>query len=131
MNINQVAGLIFAVVLAVALTFFGLDYRAAKQGAAQNENRGMVMVATDETLRDGAVADTQRDRIDHVVVQAGQTFDQSMQEAYQNEPETRTRGDRPVPDSVRNAYRERRRARERLGCAGGECRQDDAPDVTP
>lgn len=124
-------GLGAALLLGVGVAMFGAHYRELQHSAQQNENRGQVLTNASAGVQEGTDIDEFKAGYNAALAANRSAFQQAKQEAIRNEPETATRAVRNVPDSVRNAYRERRRARERLGCAGGECRQDDAPDVTP
>lgn len=113
--------LIGALLLGAALLFGYNKVIDWKEAAEQNKSRGNTMTATSGILADGAKADAQRDGVDTGIAQGRDDFNNNYQEAKRNEPETAARADRSVPDSVRNAYRARRLARERLGCIGSEC----------
>ena len=72
-----------------------------------------------------SAAESQADQ--NQLSQGVQQFTITIEEGQRNDPEARARADRPVPDSVRNAFRERRLARERSGCIGAGCRAE--PDT--
>jgi hypothetical protein len=120
-----ILALIVAIALSVGITLFGADYHRLRNAAAQNEQRGGVITATDAGIKQGESIDAAQDIYQRGLADARAGFQQTKSEAQRNEPETAARAVRPVPDSVRNAYRERRRARERLGCTARECREDD------
>lgn len=113
--------LIGALLLGAALLFGYNTVIGWKEAAQQNVSRGNTMTATSGIVADGAKADAQRADVDTGIAQGRDNFNTNYQEAKRNEPETAARADRSVPDSVRNAYRARRLARERLGCIGSEC----------
>lgn len=120
-----VTGLVLAVALGVMVALFGADYAQMRKAAAQNEQRGQVLVNTSAGVADGVEIDQVQEAYKKGLDDARSTFQQAKSEAKRNEPETASRAGRAVPDSVRSAYRERRRSRERLGCVSGECPQDD------
>jgi hypothetical protein len=125
------AKIISAVVTAVVIGLLSvMAYSQIKQmrmAAAQNEQRGGVLDAASAGIAEGSRVDRWAETHNAGVTAGRETFRQSKTEAIRNEPETATRADRPVPASVRDAYRARRLARERLGCAEGECGQDRQP----
>jgi hypothetical protein len=116
-------GLIVAVIFGVAIALFGADYRRLQQASAQNENRGQVLQNASDGIKDGEEIDTVQQAYTRGLADARAAFQQQKSEAKRNEPETAMRAVRPVPDSVRDAARQRRLARERLGCAGRECEE--------
>lgn len=122
-------GLVLALLLGVGIALFGADYRRLQNAAAQNEQRGQVLTNTSQGVADGVDIDDFKAGVETGLAAGKEAFQTSKREAIRNEPETAARADRPVPDSVRRAYRERRLARERLGCAAGECGKDDQADA--
>lgn len=118
-------GLALALALGVGVALFGAHYRQLQNAAGQNEQRGAVIENTSAGIADGVEIDMERARLDALMASNRDDFQRAKTEAKRNEPETATRATRAVPDSVRAAFRERRLARERRGCTGDECRQDD------
>jgi len=116
------------VVLLVVLAVLIVRYRQGREAVVLSENRGAVLENTSAGVREGGVIDNEQAERDAGLAAGRERFQQAKREAIRNEPQTADRADRPVPDSVRDAFRERRRARERLGCAGRECGEDDATD---
>ena len=110
-----VMGLIFAVVVAVALSIAAQHYfnlrDAAAQGAIDKEKAG----TTVDVIVDSDEAAVERATVDTGVAAGRDTYQTTTAKAKRNEPTTAARADRAVPASVRGAYRERRLARERLG----------------
>lgn len=124
-RIKIAVGLVVAVGLGVAVTLAGNHYRGLLREAEAGRQRALVLKAVDAGV-------SERVEIDEfltgyrMATEAGRReFRIIIDEAKRNEPETAARADRPVPDSVRRAYRERRYSRERSGCAGDECKGDD------
>lgn len=110
-----IVALIATVVVAVLLSFGVNHYVGLRNAAAQNESRGQVIATTSEQNKDNdTVAEQAREENTHVAT-AREEFKVTIQEAKRNEPATATRATNAVPDSVRNAYRQRRLARERSG----------------
>ena len=124
-DIKTVIGLVVAVAFGVGVALFGQHYRNLQAAAATSEHRGTVLQNTSAGVQDGVTLDQVQNTVDQGLAKARDEFQRSNREAQRNEPNTATRATGAVPDSLRSAYRERRRARERLGCAGGECPQDD------
>lgn len=83
---------------------------------------------TSGMVTDGAKASEDRSAVDYSVGQGRGAFNQSYEGAKRDEPEVATRATRVVPSRVRNAFRERRLARERSGCAGAECERGSEAD---
>lgn len=121
MAINETVKLIIALVIGCLLFYFGQTVLDWREGAQQNEQRGRTMQATTDIAKDGAKADEQRLFIDVGLLEARARFNQQLEEDKANEPEVAERADRTVPSSRLRAFRERRLARERLGCAGEQC----------
>lgn len=70
---------------------------------------------------EGAKADQARNDDDQAATTAATTFRNDIARSRRDDPEARARADRPVPRSVRDAFRARRIAIERSGCAGADC----------
>lgn len=122
-------GLGVALVLGIGIALFGADYRRLQKAAAQNENRGQVLTNASAGAKESIDIDEFQAGYNAGLAANRDAFQRAKQEAIRNEPETAARAVRPVPGSVRDAFRERRLARERLGCAARECRKDDAADA--
>lgn len=118
--------LVLALVAGVLLLWVGQTVLSWKEAAQQNEQRGATIETTSAIIDDGAKADQEREQVDGDIATGRATYDNAYQEAKTNEPETAARADRTRPASVRNAFRERRRARERSGCIGDECESRSA-----
>lgn len=71
---------------------------------------------------DGAKADQDRATDDHTATTAADTFRNDIARSRRDDPEARSRADRPVPRSVRDAFRARRIAIERSAGAGADGR---------
>jgi hypothetical protein len=128
-QIRFYGGLALALALGVAIALFGGHYRKLQIAAQQNEQRGSVLETTSAGVADTVDIDKALAENRAALAANRNAFQKALQEAKRNEPETAARAVLPVPDSVRTAYRERRLARERLGCAGRQCRQDDQADA--
>ena len=130
MAINETVKLIIAVLIGSALLFGAQTVLDWKQAAQQNEQRGRTMEATSGIVKDDSKNEAQRLVIDVGLLEGRARFNQQLEEDNRNEPETAARGTRNVPDSRLRAFRERRLARERLGCVGDDCQQRSA-DTPP
>lgn len=117
-------GLGVALLLGVGIALFGADYRRLQRASAQNEHRGQVLTNASAGAAESIDIDEFQAGYNAALAANRDAFQKAKTEAKRNEPETAARAVRPVPDSVRGAYRERRLARERLGCAGRECGED-------
>lgn len=124
-QIKLVIGLVIAVALGVTVTLFGNHYLGLKRAAAESAIRGAVLESTTRGVAEGVDIDGFTTAYERGLLTGRDAFRVVKSEAIRHEPETASRADRVVPDSVRNAYRQRRLARERLGCPGGECTEDD------
>lgn len=123
---------IVTIVLVVTVIIGSQQIMRWRADAAQNKTRGGVIEATSGIIDDASHAREERTTDDGGVIAARVNYGRSAQEARTNEPSTRTYGAQPVPRSLRDLARERRLARERLGCVGGErqgeCAEADAPE---
>jgi hypothetical protein len=120
-DIKVIIGLIVTILITVALILGSQTVISWKEGYDQNQINTGKLESTSGIIDDGAKADENRAEVDQTVAQGRDQFNQDYEGAMRNEPETAARADRPVPDSVRKAFRERRIARERSGCAGQQC----------
>lgn len=123
MAVSETFKLIVAVAIGALVVLGITHYMDLRNRAAVGDQRGTKIEATAGTIADGAQADTRRAERDTGTAQGAQQFTITMQEAERNEPATRNRADTPVPDSVRDAFRARRLARERSAGVQGS----DAP----
>ncbi len=128
MGLTQARQIIVLVLLSLILGFVIWD-RVEKadleEKAAVGEQRGEVLTNASAGIQEGVNIDEFQAGYAAALQQGRDNFKSDKQKAIQNEPATAARASTRVPDSVRNAYRERRLARERLGCAGSECQKDD------
>ena len=123
--------LIIAVIIGAAVLFFGQKVISWKEAADQNEARGRTMEATSGISGDGARADEDRGKTDAGLSAGRDDFNNATEEDRNNEPETAVRDTGNVPASRLRAFRERRLARERLGCAGEQCEpRSEAKDAS-
>jgi len=124
-SVKIIGSVVTAIILALLVIIAVGSIQSLRNAAAVGEQRGGVLGSASEGVAQGVKIDQEQQR-ESVVISAGRdTFQRTKSEAIRNEPTTADRATRAVPDSVRQAYRDRRRARERLGCAGSECAQDD------
>jgi uncharacterized membrane protein YraQ (UPF0718 family) len=126
-----IIGLVVAILLSVAVSYFWQDYRSAKQAELQNVSRGRVLENTSATIDDGAIAEAVAEEVDRVLSSSRTEFTDNQTKAKANEPETAHRATRTVPVSVRNNFKQRRLARERFGCVPGECEASDQAGNAP
>jgi hypothetical protein len=122
-----IIGLIFAIVVSVLMsvgTDHYLSLRAAKQS---NEDKALVIGATDAGIQVGVDNDREREYVDYAIGEARRQFQASLQEGRKNDQATADRADRVVPGSVRDAFKARRLARERSGDPGSEREARDTP----
>lgn len=126
---KQTAKLILALVLGAAILAFGLWINNLQNKAALADQRGKVIEATVGVTEDGAKDDAQRAKVETGVTTGREEFKATTEKAKRDEPATAARADRPVPASVRNAYRARRLARERS--AGIESERTKEPEAAP
>lgn len=123
--------LVVAGVIAGGIVLAYNHYQAIKAEAQAGRQHKTVLGTASGVVTDGAAADRSSAAVDQAVAGAADAFANAIEEAKRNEPETARRADGLVPDSVRNAYRERRLARERSGCVSGECPPSRDEDETP
>ena len=120
-DIRVIIGLIATALVAISLVLGGQKIWSWREGSIQNEVKEETLKATSGIIEDGAKADEDRANTDESVGQARGQFNRDYEGAMQHEPATATRANTVVPDSVRSAFRARRIARERSGCAGEQC----------
>ena len=112
--------LLIAIAIGAAI-LYGIQYIGSlQQKAAVGEQRGAVIETTSGVLEDGRQSEQQRVRVEVDVTAAREQFQRDIEEARNNEPETRSNADVRNPDSVLRAARARRLARERSAGDQGE-----------
>jgi uncharacterized SAM-binding protein YcdF (DUF218 family) len=87
--------------------------------------------ATAGMTQDAVAADSDRAQASEATAAGRTIFIEHTTRNEANEPHVRSRADQPVPDSVRNAFKARRLARERSGNAAREREARPAADETP
>lgn len=107
--------------LAVALGAGAMYVSNLREASALSEQRGTTLQTTSAVIDDGTIADQAQAAVVQGIAAGRDQFNNTYSEAKRNEPTVADRANRPVPASVRNAYRERRLARERYGCVRSEC----------
>ena len=123
--------LILAIAIGAGILFAGQKVLDWKQAASSNEQRGRTMEATSGITSDGAKADEDRAQADAGIASGRDNFNNATDEDRRNEPETAVRDDRAVPSSRLRAFRDRRLARERLGCTGEQCGPRSEGEASP
>lgn len=116
-------------VICVGAGIFGITKVKSWYDASRvAEQQGRTLEATVGINADGVAADGQRAERDEGLARARDEFNQRYKEDVRYDPATADRADRVVPQRVRDNFRARRLARERLGCAGSKCESRPAPD---
>ena len=92
-------------------------------GYKTSQQQGRTLQSTSGIIEDGSESDKQRDKTDTGLAEAREDFKRQYEEDKRRDPEIASRAVRVVPQRVRDNFRARRLARERLGCAGSECRK--------
>lgn len=125
-QILQVVYIAAALVLGIAITIFADHYQRLKESAVQNVQREGILVNTSAAAIDAELNAQRQYEIEEGLRKAADQFNRRIQEANRNDAPTATRSSAAIPSGLRDAYSERRRARERLGCAGADCPPADA-----
>ena len=116
-------------VICVGAGIFGITKVKSWYDASRvAEQQGRTLEATVGINADGVAADGKRAERDEGLARARGEFNQRYKEDERHEPAIADRSDRAVPQRVRDNFQSRRLARERLGCAGEQCRQRLADD---
>lgn len=126
---GETAKLILVLAIGAALWFAGQLVYSWKKAYDQGQGQERAAKVTTGIAQDGAEADEQRLVIDVGLLEARARFNQQLEEDRKHEPETAARAERVVPDSRLRAFRQRRLTRERLGCAGEQCRERPPTEV--
>jgi hypothetical protein len=129
MAISETIKLALAVLVGCAILYGAQTVFSWKEAAEQNERRGRTLEATSGIIKDESKNEEQRLVIDTGLLEGRARFNQQLEDDN-NEPKIAARGSSAVPDSRLRAFRERRLARERLGCTGAEC-QPGSEDPPP
>lgn len=118
-------------VAVIGLGVFGISrVKSWYDGSQQNEQRGRTMEATSGIIEDGTKADAERGERDTGLQQAREDFQRQYQEDKRNDKDTSVHSSGIVPQRVRDNFRARRLARERLGCAGEQCLEGSEEDTS-
>lgn len=116
---------------ALLASFLWLKTRDANRDLAANAAQG---VRTDRAAsgiaRDASEAVIAQRSREAAVAEVRITYQHQYEEVRRNDPSVRAWSDTPVPDRLRQLARERREARERLGCVGDGCGGDGAAERT-
>lgn len=125
----ETAKLIAVALLACLAMWVGgkvMDWREASNKAETDRN---ISLAATDISNDTAVADKDREDTDAAANEGKQTYEREI-ERSQRDPVVRARADAGVPSGVRNAFKQRRLARERSGCPAGGCEEGpEDPDA--
>lgn len=117
--------------LAVAIAAGAMYVSNLREASALSEQRGTTLQTTSAVIDDGAIADQAQAAVAQGIAAGRDQFTETYNEAKRHEPTVADRADRPVAASVRDAYRQRRLARERSGCVRSECEaRGQAGDAT-
>lgn len=116
-RIELIGGMVIAILLAVGLSIVGNWYLTAQK----SEGRAAVLTNASAGIISGVQSSQQQDDIDNGLSAGKQQFHDTKEKVKAHEPSLRIRADSAVPVQLRDAFSARRRARERLGCAGSEC----------
>lgn len=130
-DIRVIISLIVTILITLALALGSQTVMSWKRGYEQNQVNTRKLESTSEIISDGAKADEDRSGVDQAINQARDQFNEHYHGAMKNEPETAARADRSVPDGVSKAFRARRLARERSGCAGQQCESGPSTETSP
>lgn len=125
-NAKLIGILILTVLAAVLLTLGVQHYKELRTKAALADMRQVTLETTSAVITDSTEADSDRSTTDAGVATARIIFE----EGRRNDPSNASRAATPVPAGLRNAYRERRLARERLARdASGDAEGTRTEDV--
>lgn len=123
--------LLLALLIGGAILWMGQTVMSWKEAHDLSKQQTRTAEATSGILKDEEVSTKEQDKQGTVLTEGREQFNARTEEANKNDPTAAERSVRPVPDSLRRAYRERRLARERLGCVGENCGKELAPDPAP
>jgi len=120
-----------ALLIGGAILWVGQTVMSWKEAHDLSKQQTRTAEATSGILKDEQASIKEQDKQGSVLNAGRERFTARIEEANQNDPIFAERSVRPVPDSLRRAYRERRLARDRLGCAGENCGKEPAADSAP
>ena len=130
MNPKEIVLFVLMALVVFAGVFGITKVKSWYEASQQNAQRGQVLETTGGMIDDGEVADTKRDTVDTGLGVAREDYQKQYQEDKRHEPEVASRAARVVPQRVRDNFRARRLARERLGCAGEQCQERSETETT-
>ena len=122
-QVKIIAALVTAILLSIFVTIGAQQVMSWKHGAEAGAQRKQTAGAASAITTAQPVYQDQQHSLDQGIAQGRNTFHDDMEKARNEDPDLRTRATAPVNDRVRDAFRKRRLARERLGCAGDECQE--------
>lgn len=118
-----------ALLIGGAILWVGQIVMGWKEAHDLSKQQMRTAEATSGILKDEKASMEEQDKQSSVLIAGRERFTARTEEAKQNDPTVAERANRPVPDSLRRAYRERRLSRERLGCFGENCGKELAADA--
>lgn len=100
-----------------------------REGSIETERLRKAESRTTAIINDGTATSENRRRADAHVAITRRAYDHSLAEAVANDPEIAYRNGQPVPPRLLELAKARRVARERLGCASGDCGRGTSSEV--
>lgn len=129
--VKDTVQLIIALLIGAVILFAGQRIMSWKQGYELSQQQTETAKATSGILKDSQQSAKEQEKQSSAIDTGREAFNNKTEEDRRNDPTVAERANRPVPDSLRRAYRERRLARDRLGCAGAGCGEEPSPDAAP
>lgn len=126
----KVGAAIVAAILLTVLVMVGIgEFNSMRSAAAKSELQDTKAETTQGILNDASAIQAKTQRVEVVVSNARDSYNRAEQEAIDNEPDTRDWSAQPTRDSLRNAARARRLARERSAELAGQrqAEHEEAP----
>ena len=122
----RVIGYVLLAAIIIGLFFWWMHNREnSVQILASAEQGVRTSQATSGIAQDAGVVQGVIDRGEEATASARNDYQRGYEDAKRNDPTVAPWGAQPVPQRLRDLARERRLARERLGCAGSGCPDDD------
>lgn len=112
--------------LLIFLGWLWLQSRDERQQTQASAEQGVrTGVAVTGITQDASDAADETQRVEITVTDARSAYQRGYQDAKREDPSIADWAAQPVPQRLRDLARERRLARERLGCSGDGCGDDD------
>ena len=117
------------IVVGILVTLAALQINSWREKSLKLDQLQRAGARTAAIISDAKTTANDRRRAESHVRNIQESYDASLQQAIIDDPEVAARGAQRVPPRLLELARERRIARERLGCATSDCGRGTSPEA--